>query len=197
MGSLIRRMRTVFLCLSMLCSTVICAQNVANRPPDELPNKIVIHYESTKGTLTQGKEIITEHQKLADLIRTRGKLSVKNHRPVFPGVVRQMISNNWTEAQWRNIKSRSGRQKTTTSINTTKLSTTVSITVDGDAHQVAQVLKQLNEDAHLFSTDGFRIIAAEPVKLFYTTLTPNDRSILSSDNTAKRKCDIKYLEKPK
>ena len=164
MGSLIRRMRTVFVCLFMLCSTMICAQNVAKRPPDELSNKIVIHYESTKGALTQGKEIIAEHQKLADLIGTRGKLSVKNHRPVFPGVVRQMISNNWTEAQWRNMKSRSGRQKTTTSFNTAKLSTTVSITVDGDAHQVAQVLKQLNEEAHLISVEGFKIIAADPEK---------------------------------
>ncbi|HYF67749.1 MAG TPA: S8 family serine peptidase, partial [Ohtaekwangia sp.] len=167
-------MRTVFVCLLVLCSTMVWAQNVTKRPPDELSNRIVVHYESTKGILARGKEISTEHQKLANLISTRAKLRVKNHRPVFADVVRQMISNNWTEAQWRNMKSRSGRQKTTTSFNTSKLSTTVSITVDGDAHQVARILKQLNEDAHLFSTDGFRIIAAEPVKLFYTTLTPND-----------------------
>ncbi|WP_276374993.1 S8 family serine peptidase [Chryseolinea sp. H1M3-3] len=183
MPVVVNRTRVIAVLALLLCILHAYAQTIPAGLPDQIPDRIIIHYESRGKAASKGREIISEHRKLTGLVSDKLKVPIKDHSPAFPGIVDQMIRLNSTETDLPKDLSKRLRNKRPSPV---KSSLSKSIVVKLNRNENIQFLiDQINNDKTFLQASGFVNIRAERINLFYVNATPNDPMFSSQWSHAK------------
>ncbi len=172
MPVVVNRTRLIAVLALLLCILRAYAQNIPAGLPNQIPDRIIIHYESPGKAASKGREIISEHRQLTGLLSDKLKVSIKDHSPAFPGIVDQMIRLNSTESDLPKDVRKRLRNKRPSPVKS-RLSKSIVVKLNRNEN-IQSLLEQINTDKTLLQTSGFVNIRAERINLFYVNATPND-----------------------
>ena len=184
-------MRTFLpLIIGFFCYSAVAQNSILNQPDHGqlplkyLPNQIVIQYEMLDHSVeTRGEFILSEQQKVSELIKNYYDIPIKSHKPVFANFVKNMVEHNRTEKEQlaNNEKNRLLKKGKTSIVKENKysdskrkLSNSLVLKLDEKNDDLLVFVERLSRDNLLLREQNIKITAAEPNYISYFNLEPND-----------------------
>jgi thermitase len=154
--------------------------------PDHVPGEIIITYKTTGNQLPQGNQILLEHSNVMSAIQRDIDNPLKECKPVFGWLVKEMVKNNETEITLsermlnvRNEKKQVQLNKFGFSPKVNNYQKNITGTLENskilllrlnDPEKTDEIINKLNG----YRTSEFEIIRAEYNHLYQSNESPND-----------------------